>query len=90
MGVYLCFQTILVIANIAIQVAGRVYIHNNHFLGCAEKGWKWLYTTKPGEWFITAHMILVMMQAVMLEKALYKVPKKMGWFNNTEEELQLA
>ena len=30
--------------------------------------------------FITAHIVQVIMQAVMLEKALYKVPHELGWF----------
>ena len=35
-------------------------------------------------------MVLIIMQAVMLEKALYKIPKSMGWFDNTEDEIYLA
>ena len=35
-------------------------------------------------------MVLIITQAVMLEQALYKVPKKMGWFDNTEEDVILA
>jgi len=30
--------------------------------------------------FITAHIINIIMQAVMLEKALFKVPHECGWF----------
>jgi len=35
-------------------------------------------------------MVLIITQAVMLEQALYKVPKNLGWFNHTEEEHKLA
>ena len=35
-------------------------------------------------------MVLIITQAVMLEQALYKVPKKLGWFNHTEQEVELA
>lgn len=35
-------------------------------------------------------MVLIITQAVMLEQALYKVPHKMGWFELSEKEVELA
>ena len=35
-------------------------------------------------------MVLIITQAVMLEQALYKVPKTMGWFTHSEKEVELA
>ena len=49
-----------------------------------------MYTTLSGELFVGAHMVLIITQAVMLEQALYKVPKNLGWFDHTEEERELA
>lgn len=49
-----------------------------------------MYTTLSGELFVGAHMVLIITQAVMLEQALYKVPKNLGWFDHTEEEHKLA
>ncbi len=49
-----------------------------------------MYTTITGELFIGAHMVLIITQAVMLEQALYKVPKNMGWFTHSEKEVELA
>lgn len=90
MKVYLWFQAVLVVCNLAIQVWGRIFVHKSHFLGCADQGYQWIYTTITGELFIGAHMVLIITQAVMLEQALYKVPHKMGWFELSEKEVELA
>ena len=65
-------------------------MHKSHFLACTDGGKQWLYTTMTGELFVGAHMVLIITQAVMLEAALYKVPKKMGWFDYSESQIQLA
>lgn len=80
MRFYLCFSTILMCINITLQVYGRFVAHDEKILGCAAGGLQWLYTTTVGEIYITAHIVQIVMQAVMLEKALYKVPHEEGWF----------
>ena len=80
MNAYLFFQGFLVLCNILIQLWGRVFVHQSGFLGCTERGFQWLYTTITGEVFVACHMMLIITQGVMLEYALYKIPKKMGWF----------
>ena len=90
MKVYLFFQSILVFCSVAIQLWGRIFVHQSNFLGCTNGGKEWLYTTLTGEIFVGCHMVLIISQAVMLEQALYKIPKSMGWFEHTEEELYLA
>ena len=80
MWLYLCFSTVLVSINMTIQIWGRVVAHDGNILGCSAKGYQWMYTTTYGEMFITAHIVQVIMQAVMLEKALFKVPHESGWF----------
>lgn len=87
MTVYLWFQLVLVICNIAIQIWGRIFVHRSNFLGCSDGGWQWEYTTITGELFVGAHMVLIITQAVMLEQAVYKVPHKLGWFNHSEQEV---
>lgn len=77
----------LVFCNVAIQLWGRIFVHNSEFLGCTDGGWQWIYTTITGELFVGTHMMLIITQGVMLEQALYKVPLKMGWFKKSEEEL---
>ena len=59
---------------------GRVYVHRGHYLACGDRGLLWLQTTVKGDFFITAHIVLIVMQAVMIEKALYAVPHHAGWF----------
>ena len=90
MTVYLWFQAALVLCNVAIQLWGRIFVHKNHFLGCTDGGKQWLYTTLTGELFVAAHMMIIISTSVMVEAALYKVPKKLGWFENTSKELDLA
>ena len=90
MNVYLGFQAVLAVCNIAIQLWGRIFVHKSNFLGCTDGGNQWLYTTIQGELFIGAHMVLIITQAVMLEQALYKVPKKLGWFDHSNESVLLA
>lgn len=80
MNAYLFFQGFLVFCNILIQLWGRVFVHQSGFLGCTQRGFQWLYTTITGEVFVACHMMLIITQGVMLEYALYKIPKKMGWF----------
>ena len=65
-------------------------MHKSHFLGCTNGGKQWLYTTLTGELFVAAHMMIIISTAVMVEAALYKVPKKLGWFEHSSQELQLA
>lgn len=79
-SVFMCFSTILVISNLTIQIWARL-VSEKQILGCADKGYQWLYTTTVGSLFVTAHIVQVIMQAVMLEKALYKVPHEDGWFD---------
>jgi len=90
MLIYLIFQAILAFINIVVQIFGRVVVHENHFLGCTKGGYQWLYTTIEGEMFVASHMVLICTQAVMLEQALYQVPKKLGWFKHSAKEIELA
>ena len=90
MNFYLCFSTILICINLTLQIYGRCVAHESKILGCTANGTEWLYTTRVGEGYITAHMIQIIMQAVMLEKALYKVPHESGWFENESKHTELG
>ena len=90
MNFYLCFSTILICINLTLQIYGRCVAHESKILGCTANGTEWLYTTKVGEGYITAHIIQIIMQAVMLEKALYKVPHESGWFENESKHTELG
>ena len=59
MKVYIFFQFILVICNVAIQLWGRIFVNQSHFLGCTNGGKEWLYTTFTGEVFVGCHMVLI-------------------------------
>ena len=85
MNSYLCFQTVLVIFNVSMQIMGRVWVHKGHYLGCTAGGYEWMFTTTTGDFFVTAHMILVILQALMLEKAHYAIPEKIGYFDLPED-----
>ena len=59
-------------------------------LGCAANGVEWLYPTRFGELFITSHIVQILMQGVMLERALYKIPHAHGWFENYTRHAELG
>ena len=40
--------------------------------------------------FITSHIVQILMQAVMLERALYKIPHRHGWFENHTKHAELG
>lgn len=84
MSLFMCFSTILVTFNCIIQVWGR-FLSEKSMIGCADKGYQWVYTSLTGSLFVTAHIVQIVMQAVMLEKALYKVPHEDGWFEAPNE-----
>ena len=65
-------------------------VHRSGFLACNASGKQWVYSTLTGELFVATHMVLIITQAVMLEQALYQVPKKLGWFNKTAEQIEQA
>ena len=90
MKAYLCFSTILVTINLTLQIYGRYVSHQHEILGCSANGWQWLYTTIIGEFYITAHIVQIIMQAVMLEKALHTVPHKLGWFEVQSKHSELG
>ena len=39
-----------------------------------------------GELFVFGMMLTIMMQTVMIEKTLYRVPSKFGYFSQAEEK----
>ena len=67
-----------------MQVWARLGVHEAQKLGCGANGLQWLYTTTFGEMFVTCHIVQIIMQAVMLEKALFKVPHEHGLFEAPE------
>lgn len=69
---------------------GRIFVHNSFFIGCSAGGYQWVYTTVKGEVFVATHMALIISTGVMLEYALYKVPKKMGWFKIKQSDDDFA
>ena len=84
---YLCFSTILATINISLQILGRtLHTFTDYILlACSDHGFHWIYTSILGELFVCAHIVQIIMQAVMLEKALYKVPHEIGWFEAPKE-----
>lgn len=61
---------------------GRFWVHNHDFLGCTDKGYQWIYKTLTGDFFVTFHMMSIIMQAVMVERVFYGVPHHSGYFDD--------
>jgi len=55
-----------------------------NYLKCNEGGFTWLYTSLWGSFFVTFHIMIVLMQSVMMEKVFYGVPHHAGFFDEDE------
>ena len=64
-----------------IQFFARVVINYSAFLACDDNGLTWLYTHILGSIFITFHMMCICMQAVMIMKVHYIIPRKLGYYD---------
>ena len=73
---------ILSTIQVIIILLARVYIDEGDYLACTGGGYQWLYTNVRGELFIAGMMITIMMQSVMIEKFLYRIPNKFGEFDS--------
>jgi hypothetical protein len=56
------------------------------FLGCADSGFEWVYLTVEGSMFLLMHMACICLQAIMIEKVFYGIPKEMGYYENKLDE----
>ena len=68
-----------------IQFFARVVINFSAFLACDDHGLTWLYTHILGSIFITFHMMCICMQAVMIMKVHYLIPRKLGYYSAIQE-----
>lgn len=76
------YLKILSTIQIVIILLARVYIDSGDYLACTGGGYQWLYTNVRGEIFIAGMMITIMMQSMMIEKFLYRIPNKHGEFDS--------
>jgi hypothetical protein len=86
MKVFLVFQALTFGVILAIHFLIRVYIDKKSFLGCSANGLEWIYLRVEGSMFLLLHMSLLCVQAVMIEKVFYGVPKAFGYYDNNEPE----
>ena len=64
---------------------GRVvsaYVPN--FLTCDKQGWQWVISSSMGDVFMFAQVVVVVMQAVMIEKVFCAVPHHNGAYMTQE------
>lgn len=81
---------ILSTIQVIIILLARVYIDEGDYLACTGGGYQWLYTNVRGELFIAGMMITIMMQSVMIEKFLYRIPNKFGEFDSIKVKTEKA
>lgn len=82
MKVFLVFQALTFGVILAIHFLIRIYIDKQTFLGCSANGLEWIYLRVEGSMFLLLHMSLLCVQAVMIEKVFYGVPKAYGYYDN--------
>ena len=65
-------------------LAAFVFSRNGN-LQCSADHTKWLYVTNGANYFATCHLVIVILQAIMVERAFYSFPRKSGFFDENEE-----
>lgn len=59
---------------------GDIFISKGGYVSCTSGGYEWLYVSVAGEAFVMSLTLTIMMQTVMVEKVLYRVRSKNGFF----------
>ena len=90
MNRYFCFSTVLSCVNLALLLFGRLVANEGGILECTADGTEWISLTRGGEVFITAHIIQIIVQAIMVEKVLYRIPNEYGWFDSHSKYAELG
>jgi hypothetical protein len=62
------------------------YMDRREFLGCAVDGFEWRYLTVEGSMFLLMHMACICLQAIMIEKVFYGIPKEHGVYEINYDE----
>lgn len=75
------YLKILSTVQIIIILLGKVFIDVGEFLTCTGGGFMWISTSISGVLFMFLIMLTIMMQSVMIEKFLYRIPNKYGMFD---------
>lgn len=57
-----------------IQVLAYGVTHDVNFLGCADNGYQWIYTSIFGSLFTLFHMMSILMQTILVMKIFYLIP----------------
>lgn len=76
------YLAILSVVQVVIILLGRIYIDEGEYLACTGGGYQWVYTSISGSAFMVTIMVTIMMQSVMIEKFLYRIPNKFGMFES--------
>lgn len=76
------YLMILSVVQVAIILLGKIYIDEGEYLACTGGGYQWVYTSISGSAFALTVMVTIMMQSVMIEKFLYRIPNKFGMFES--------
>ncbi len=85
---YNCFTVCLTMIQIAVILLGEVFVGKGGYLTCTGGGYQWLYQNLAGEGFIFILMMNMIMQSVLIEKFLYGVPHKHGYFEDPKDDFK--
>lgn len=86
MQVFVVFQVLIVLTLVTIHLMVHFWLDYRSFLGCTPDGFEWVYLTVEGSLFLLMHMGCIFMQAVMMEKVFYGVPKNMGYYEDAYDD----
>lgn len=74
-----------------IHLIVRVYLDRTdiNLLECSQDGSKWIYRSIEGSMFLLLHMACICLQAIMMEKVFYGIPKEFGWYDGLKDDDEL-
>ncbi len=92
MQVFVQFQAVICVLLLVTEWMANYYVTpvkdsgTTGYLGCTLNGFEWIYETIEGSLFILMHMACICLQAIMLEKVFYGVPRDLGYFDGYDDD----
>lgn len=92
MQVFVQFQAVICVLLLVTEWMANYYVTPvkdsgmTGYLGCTLNGFEWIYETIEGSLFILLHMACICLQAIMLEKVFYGVPRDLGYFDGFDDD----
>ena len=82
--VFTIISAVAAVIQLIIVTLGVVLVdRRGQLLECSQSGHQWHYITASGNWVITGHLIVLILQCAVTVQVLYKTPNKFNLLNNS-------